>query len=263
MIGQRKIQNILTFLSIESLPNTLMLLGKYGSGRHTVVTAISNKLGLSVIDITKNLNYDYINLIYLNTVPTIYLIDIDQISLREQNVILKLLEEPVSSAYIILICENKNLVINTVINRCQIWEFEAYTKKELQKFSSDEFLLDFCETPGEVLLYATYDLKNMHNLIESILCNISKARFSNVLVLSEKLAYKPNESGYDYKFFTRLLRDYCEKCYIQTGDLLYMQAFMLTKQLINDSVNNVNRKWLYENYLLHLKMIMSKKSAIK
>lgn len=259
MIGQKKLQDRILYLSVETMPNTLMLLGKYGCGRHTIINMISNKLNIDVVDITNNLDYDYINSIYLNSVPTIYLINADNIDVREQNVILKLLEEPVSNAYIILICENKNLILNTVVNRCQIWEFEPYTKEDLHKFSSDEFLLSFCETPGEVVLYSTYDIKNMHNLIKSILCNISKARFSNVLVLSEKLSYTLSDDGYDYKFFIKLLCNYCYQCYLSTSDMMYMNAFLLTKDLIKSSINNVNKKWLYENYLLHLKEIMSGK----
>ena len=49
--GQEKICNRIDSLTIDTFPRTLLLLGEYGSGKHTIVKYISNKFNLNIEDI--------------------------------------------------------------------------------------------------------------------------------------------------------------------------------------------------------------------
>ena len=62
-------------------------------------------------------------------VPKIYIIDSSTISIKEQNIILKFVEEPLKNSYIIILKNSK--LLPTILNRCQKWKFEAYSKEEL------------------------------------------------------------------------------------------------------------------------------------
>ena len=51
-IGQKKILDRIRNIDIDNFPKSLLLLGESGSGRRSTIDIISNKLGLSIIDIT-------------------------------------------------------------------------------------------------------------------------------------------------------------------------------------------------------------------
>ena len=62
-----------------------------------------------------------------------------KISVKSQNTILKFLEEPTSNCIIILLVENLSSLLDTVINRCQVFELEKYDKSTLSLFADKPF----------------------------------------------------------------------------------------------------------------------------
>ena len=120
IIGQDKLLANIDRLSIENFPRTLLLVGEVGSGKHLLCSYIQNKLSFPLIDITTSLSLETIEQAMLRVEPVIYLIDTQNISIKEENVILKFLEEPLKNTYIVLLCTSTNLLLPTVVNRCQI-----------------------------------------------------------------------------------------------------------------------------------------------
>jgi predicted AAA+ superfamily ATPase len=77
MVGQVNLINKLKSYTIDSFPQTLLLTGEKGSGKHSLVReVISPHLKLDIIDITDNISFDYILEIQLRVIPSIYLIDV-------------------------------------------------------------------------------------------------------------------------------------------------------------------------------------------
>ena len=99
MIGQDKLIDKINNINMDNLPHSLILLGDKGSGRHTIFNMIVDKMQLPFFDITDKLSQELIDEIYLKIEPIIYLINIDDISLRESNMILKMVEEPLKNAF--------------------------------------------------------------------------------------------------------------------------------------------------------------------
>lgn len=243
-------------LTLDTLPRTLMLLGAYGCGKHTLVKKIGDKLGLEVEDISDDLSLELIDSITERVSPKIYIIEGKKLTVRTENVILKFLEEPLKNAYIVLLVENKQSVIQTVLNRCQIWEFEQYTEDYLKQFVSVpcdlEKLMLIADTPGKVIEYQHYPIKDMFALAAKIFLNISKASFANTLTLSKHIAFKNEQDKFSFSLFTDVLLVVCREMY--TDKLVDDVSYTLTNSLCNDKfIANVDKKQLFEHYLIELK----------
>ena len=99
------------------------------------------------------LNYDFVENCYLSIIPTFYVINADNISEKEQNVILKIFEEPPNNINIILLSSSSTLLLPTILNRAVVWEFDLYSKETLKSFNNEmsDSVLDLVSTPGQLL----------------------------------------------------------------------------------------------------------------
>ena len=59
------------------------MIGDRGCGKHTLCEMIATKFGLDIVDITDNINYDTILNIYSVVRPTLFLAQLDNISIKE------------------------------------------------------------------------------------------------------------------------------------------------------------------------------------
>lgn len=261
ILGQEKICNKINSCTIDTFPRTLMLLGDYGSGKHTLITYISNKFELEVEDISHNLTLEYLNKISQRVSPMIYVIDSKDLTIKNENVILKFLEEPLKNALIIVLSESRYNIIPTILNRCQVWEMATYEQDYLRSFITDlsidvTTLLRVANTPGKVIEYQSYPINDMIELAYKIFNNIARANVSNVLTLSRHLAFKNEKDKFDFNLFLDALlivsRDLCGQnfptCYA---------IYSLTSKLNNNKyIFNIDKKSLFEHYLIELKLLV-------
>ncbi len=67
--------------------------------------------------------------------PKVYIIkDIDKMSINAANSILKFIEEPLPDTYTILITDNLQQILSTIISRCQVINFQPLPKNEIVEF---------------------------------------------------------------------------------------------------------------------------------
>lgn len=254
MVGQTKLLNKLNMISLETLPKSLLLLGAFGCGKHTYATLLAKQVNLPIKDISSCLNLDTINSMYLSPQPIIYLIDNEAITIKEEGMLLKILEEPTENIFIVILAESKNYVLDTILNRCQIWEFSPYSEEELKVFSQDNTILSIAKTPGEIQLYLNQPLEEELNFCNIILDYARTANFASVLEASDKINFKDESEKYEYYSVINLL-DYCAINKFKSGEIPY-EVFILThKLLINSKIKNINKKHLFENYLCNLKLL--------
>lgn len=257
MIGQPKLlQTIDRYIKSKTFPRTLMLEGPWGCGKHTVVREISEKLQIPVEDITDVLTLETIDNISISTSPKIYLIDSSSISIREQNIILKFLEEPLKNAYIILLCQAKNKLIPTVLNRCVCLTFESYSDEELRNFLSEsmsEDIFSLAHTPGMVMKLQDPSAENMMSLATQIFEKLRVASYSNILTIPNKLYYKePKEGLLEFDLFVYILLNIAYKSY-NAGKITYRE-YIYTDNLYNAcAIANINKQQLFEHYVVSLK----------
>lgn len=97
----------------------------------------------------------------------------------------------------------------------------------------------------------------MYELSEKIIDKINIASVSNTLSLSEKVAFKQEKDKIDCSLLIKVIHKSLRNRWVENSDLRYASAHTLTKDLIyNFKQVNLDRKMLFEQYLLDLKTIM-------
>lgn len=258
MLGQDKISNSL-LKPIVRLPKSILLIGEQGCGKHTIVREISEMNNIDVVDITNNLTLDYINEILISPIQKIYLIDTSSITEREQNVILKLVEEPPMSATIILLCENKTSLLDTIINRCSIFTFDSYDKELLSTFVEDkeqeDLILSLCNTPGQIINMHSKNIQELKDLCEKFVTKLNVANYQNTLTIANKINFSDEYDKFDLIILFRMMINVLMSNIKNTNDIvlnaLYVNMYFETNQFINRLLKDsrLNKQQLFDNYL--------------
>ncbi len=262
---QKKLYDRVDNLTADTFPRTLLLIGEYGCGKRTLVKYICDKFAFESEDISDKLNLEYIEEINQRVHPYIYTIDCSKLTVKNENVILKFLEEPLKNSFIILMADNKYSIIPTVLNRCQLWEFESYPQDYLDEmiancgYHQNDIIPDVANTPGKIVEYKNYPMNDMVELATKIFNNMSAANFANVLTISRFIAFKNEKDKYDFNLFSsillavsnRLCKSNAPKCY---------EIYDLTSTLdTNKYLFNVDKKSLFEKYLIELKILVDRR----
>lgn len=248
-------------LSLDTFPRTLMLSGEKGCGKTSLIKLIANKLSLESENITENISLELIDSIVQRPVPKIYVIHTEQLSVREENVILKFLEEPLKNSYLILTTENKHSVLPTVQNRCVVWDFLPYSDEELTEFVTKpaKNLLLVARTPGKILEYQDHPIDDMVVLANKIFDFIHTANIANALSLSGKLAFKHEQDKFDVDIFFDILNVVSADRYLKSA-LNAFEYWRLSNALLKDSkIFNVDKKALFDNYIINLRLSSAQK----
>jgi len=250
MIGQINLIEKLNNFTYETLPQTIMFVGKKGCGKHTVINMLSTKFNVEIKNISNKLNYEQVIEYNLNVNPCFYLID-KKLNINEQNSLLKFIEEPPTISKIIILTENENCLLETIIGRCQKFVFEKYSKEELKQFVNDDELLNYVETPGEILSFKN-NSDWVFELCDSILTKIDFANIPNILTISNKLNFE-NDDGFDIDVFMKIL---ITKCFNYIGkNEKYFKAYFTLKTFYDKmNIVNVDKQKLFELCLLQLKI---------
>lgn len=274
MIGQLKLRKyIYSFQGdLDKLPHTILIEGKKGSGRHTLYKDLCTLMDSESTDLrAMGINDKTINELILSPTVHFCLLDLDGISIKEQNTMLKFLEEPLNHCYIVLLCEDSTQVIPTVLNRCQHWKMDIYTKDELRSFyeeynSFNEFpymndkIVDIAETPGDIIaLLNACNIEDIIALVENIINNIGHANFSNVLVLVDKIKEFNKDKGIiEFDIFLKIFFYVLHECIKTNSNVRLLDMYFKLQdvyKLHKMSYLHLNEKQLYEKFLLDLKMV--------
>lgn len=255
IFGQEKLCNKILNLSIATFPHTLMLVGDKGSGKSLLVEFISNTLQLDVITMNE-FNADLLLDIQISSTPKIYVFS--DLTIKEQNSLLKFFEEPNNQIFIILLTTTKDSYLDTICNRCQIWNLEKYSKEQLHKFcyinniNLTDDLFSIIKTPGDVLNLSSESANDLFNLSNKVIEKIQTASYGNILNIPKKFE---DNSNLDIDIFFRLLLKLAyDRC---ISNIPYSSdVYQLTNQLVNDShILHINKLNLLENYLFKLRML--------
>ena len=259
VIGQEKICNKIDQLTIDTFPRSLMLVGSQGSGKHLICDYISEKFNLQQYDITETLDQEQIDEIYNRVEPYLYIIRANELSVKDENAILKFVEEPLKNSFIVLIAETENGLLQTIINRCQIWHLQNYKREYLTTFlnGSDDYILEIAETPGQIMSLKNIPLDGMIELADKILNKIAIASITNTLTLSSKIGFKNEKNAFDSILFVDILISRIRHQWQRSSDVRLVDAYKLTAELKKYvHMKNLDYKSIFEKYLIELRDIM-------
>lgn len=257
MIGQKYLVSTFNrYIDEHTLPRTVLFEGDFGCGKHTLVNEIARKIKYDLDDMTDNITLEKMEEIQLSPYPKVYLINCDDITVKEQNMILKFLEEPLKNSYIFLITTSKQKLLQTVVNRCQCFTFDCYSNEELSNFvtnETSEYVVKYGTTPGWIKLLSDSKIEDIVTLCDKIFLKINIANYSNVLTIPEKICLtKDDADKIDFRIFTYLLINICKDMYIENK--ISFNTYRLTSRFYNNTlIPNINKKHLLENYLVDLK----------
>ena len=126
VIGQTKLlSKIENYYATKRLPKTMMFLGPSGCGKHVFADYIVDKFDLDYVEISENVSVQELDEYLHSTIDTLYVIDLNKFTEKEQNKVLKFIEEPSKSVYVLLIANSEAGVLNTILNRCIVYLFEC------------------------------------------------------------------------------------------------------------------------------------------
>lgn len=257
IIGQKIICNKIDNSTLDTFPRTLMLIGAQGAGKHLICSYIADKFNLMQLDITDEISLELIDEISQRVEPYLYLIRVNEISVKEQNIILKFLEEPLANSFIVLLAEATGDILDTVMNRCQKWYLQNYDREFLKTFTDNEDVLKICTTPGQIKALIDSDFTEMITLANKIVQKIGAANLPNVMTIPSKLGFKNERGKIDPKLFIQILVSSFRDEWLKNNNKNLIDAYKLTEKLSADSrIKNIDLKYLFDKYLIEVREIM-------
>lgn len=204
IIGQTKLTSIINSYTKQTLPKTLMLVGPGGCGKHAIARYVAEKFELDFVELSSDVTSADLESFLFSTIDTLYLIDLNKFSEKQQNQFLKFIEEPSKSVYTVLIANSEVNVLPTVLNRCTKYSFEPYTKEQLEQITNahiNDLAFNIFKTPGKLLNLTDTSFNEILTLGEKVLTKISEATYANALVVSTKINYKDFYNKVDFNLF--------------------------------------------------------------
>lgn len=254
IIGQTKLLSKIN--AMEYLPKTLMLLGPTGCGKHTIAKYVAEEFNLDFVEIEESVSAQDLEDYAHKTIDTLYLINLNKFTEKEQNKVLKFIEEPSKSVYIILIANSEAGILNTILNRSIKYHLEPYTKKEIEQITNtsvNDLAFKIFQTPGKLLNLTEQSFNEVMGLATTVVHNINKATYPNALVVSTKINYKDLYNKIDFDLFFDAVEYLALEDYVNNKTEMSLTVFKTTNQFKQYATQqNLIKEILMINYLTTL-----------
>ena len=245
---QNKLINEIDNFTLKTLPHSILLLGEVGSGHVDICKYISDRFNLQLYDLTEFISNEFIDEINASQTPSLYYVDMNKVGEREQNILLKLYEEPNALTYIVLNCESDDLIIDTIKSRSYQLKMSRYTTEQLNTFinqGNNELILKICTTPGQIEIANHTNIEGLFSLCNTMLSSMGKANYQNALSIANKINFKDEYDKYDLLLFIKCLKYTLLMSDIQNVVDLYKLVNSMSKRIW--SMNNKSQ--YFEHFL--------------
>lgn len=277
-LGQDALKKYTDPLTINNLPHSILLCGTKGSGKHTFCQYLCEQMGMLYVDVKEAIGNDklvtksysasslrdYLDYCYTCVDIRCLVINYADIDIKDSAVLLKFLEEPPKNIFIIVLTEYSEYVIETIKNRCRIFNMEPYTKEQLGEFCTcaDELdvVLKYATTPGQVIELCQVGLKSVKSneaLCRNIFTQIQNASYSNILNIPETF-FSTKNTNFPFDVFLRILSTTIFDIINQSQiPFAYYDAALLTFKFLDSCRNpRIDKRAELEHYLFDLKQML-------
>ena len=253
MLGQENLIKKIDSYTISTFPHSCLLVGEKGSPQLDICEYISNKFELPMFNITQLISDEYISEIYTSPNLGLYIVNVAEISEREQNILLKFFEEPNRFTYIILMCESKYNLLPTIESRSYELVMDSYTYDQLYPLAREkELTLKVCTTPGQIEVANTTNMGSLFTLCKTILEKMSLAAYFNALTISDKINFKDEYDKYDLYLFIKVFGYVLLTSNNENSLQMYKNLI-----LFNNKVwPLLNKKQQFENFITELWLLV-------
>ena len=268
IIGQEKLKKQLDSYTLQTLPKTILFLGPEGCGKATFAHYLAEKLGLDLVEIDNSITHEQLVEYSQDVRLRLYLIKLSNFVEKQQNQFLKFIEEPSSTAYIILTADSERGILPTILNRCITFYFEPYTVDQLKQF---EWLTDFFKaTKDDNLIYSIYNtpgqlldlapkldiIDETYKFCELIVTKIHAAPYANTMSIINKLKCKDeikkeqDLSKFEINSFLKILEFVAFNNYKETKSDLSFKIYLYTNSFKQNMFNKtLNKEACMLNFL--------------
>lgn len=254
VIGQTKLLSKIN--AMEYLPKTLMFLGPAGCGKHTIAKHIAENFGLDFVEIEESVSAQDLEDYAHKTIDTLYLINLNKFTEKQQNSLLKSIEEPSKSMYFILIANSEAGILNTILNRSIKYHLEPYTKEQIEQITNtsvNDLAFKIFQTPGKLLNLTEQSFNDVMGLANTVVHSINRATYPNALVVSTKINYKDLYNKIDFDLFFDAVEYLALEDYVNNKTEMSLTVFKITNQFKQYATQqNLIKEILMINYLTTL-----------
>ena len=205
---QTELTDFLNGVTINNCSHAILLSGYKGYGQVAFVKKLSEKLHLPFRDITENIDADTLLQITTNPNPSIYVIDIDFLSVSQQSAILKTVEMPGAGCFLVLF-SSPSLIPSAIETRCRKLPVKKITDKNILRDlfpSAPQELLIEELSPEQIQKYIDVDLSPYNSLLDNMSKNFNRANISNILTIANRFKWNDKSIGeLDFDLFLALL----------------------------------------------------------
>lgn len=262
LIGQEKLVKYLENVSIDTFPNSSILIGEKGCGKKLFLKHLADKLNLTCVDITETISFDFLSELYRNPLPRIYYIDLSSIQPNRQDPLLKFFEEPFSNFFVVCLADTTTQIPTTILNRGRKITFDRYSEETLKLFSNksknvilEDWLGTILRTPGDIKRIDEYniDTKAIDDLAELMCTKMNKASLANTISISDKINYKDEFDKLDLNIFLRCLDNKFKNKYIDEKDVNCLaKSEIVSRTILKLSDNRLDKRLAIINMLISL-----------
>jgi len=254
IIGQTKLLSKIN--TMEYLPKTSMFLGPTGCGKHTIARYVAEEFKLDFIEIEESVSAQDLEDYTHKTIDTLYLINLNKFTEKQQNQFLKFIEEPSKSVYVVLIANSEAGILNTILNRSIKYHLEPYTKEQIEQITNtsvNDLAFKIFQTPGKLLNLTEQSFNDVLGLANTVVRSINRATYPNALVVSTKINYKDLYNKIDFDLFFDAVEYLALEDYINNKTEQSLTVFKTTNQFKQYTTQqNLIKEILMINYLTTL-----------
>lgn len=262
MIGQKQLIKQIDSLIEIGFPQFVVITGDKGSGKKTIAEYIASKVSKIhwTLEENKIANIrQMIEMSYNNYQSTLCIIpEGDTLSNAAQNAILKIVEEPPKNTYFIMTVQDINYVLPTIKSRAFILAMEPYTRAEIKEYSKEdnELYEEVCSTPGECDLLQSMDIDEFVDFVDKVVDNLGESSTANILKITNNMAFKEEDKGYDLKMFFKVFIHECMTLdFKEKGHECkrLKMSIKTSKYLQKLRIKGINKSFLFTDWIIEMR----------